>query len=53
VCQGFMEWLLWQLMFDVFGDLELSVQCVSSYGESTCYIVGTSGVSRTKGYWRI
>jgi hypothetical protein len=28
-CQGFLEWLLWQLMFDDFGDFELSVQCVS------------------------
>jgi hypothetical protein len=32
-CQGFLEWLLWQLMFDDFGDFELSVKCVSSLKE--------------------
>jgi hypothetical protein len=28
MCQGFLEWLLWQHMFDGFGVLKLSVQCV-------------------------
>ncbi len=28
MCQGFLKWLLQQLMFDGFGDLKLSVQCV-------------------------
>jgi hypothetical protein len=28
MCQGFLEWLFRQLMFDGFGDLKLSVQCV-------------------------
>ncbi len=48
MCQGFLEWLLWQLMFDGFGDVELNVQCVSSFRESTCYIVGVPGVLGTR-----
>ncbi len=41
---------MWQLMFDDFGDLEMvSVQCVSSRGESTNCIVGASRVLGEKG----
>jgi hypothetical protein len=43
----------WQLMFDDLGDFELSVQYVSSWGESTYYIVRASRLLGTRRYWRI
>ncbi len=42
--------VVWQLMFDDHGDLELSVQCVSSRGENTCCIVGVPTILGTRGY---
>jgi len=46
--------VVWQLMFDDFGDLEMvSVQCVSSRGENISCIVGAPRVLGEKGYWII
>ncbi len=39
-------------MFDDFGDLQLSVLCVSSK-KNTCCIMGAIGVLGLRGYWKV